>query len=452
MQCAGLGAGLAGFNWLSATPRPAAAAAGATAVTAVAQPTTPKGLPALKITDVKAILTAPANIRLVVVKVQTSEPGLYGLGCATFTQRARVVETAVDKYLKPFLLGKDPLNIEDLWQSLFVSSYWRSGPVLNNAMSGVDMALWDILGKRAGLPVYQLLGGKCRTAVDTYRHTSGATFKQVEESVRKAMQEGYRHIRIQVAVPGLFTYGARPGREDAKVPVNRRTRVWEPSAYVRTVPKLFEHIRKAVGDEVELLHDMHERVPPILAMKLVKDLEQYRPFFVEDPFSPEDVGYFAHLRKQTATPLAMGELFNNPNEWLSLVSGRLIDFIRCHLSAVGGLTMARKIASMCEFFAVRTAWHGPGDVSPVGHAANVHLDLAVPNFGIQEGRLFTQAEQDVFPGCPELKDGYFHANSKPGLGVDLDEKLAAKFPIKDDPPFDMHWGNTRRRDGTIVKP
>jgi mannonate dehydratase len=448
MQCAGLGAGLAGFNWLSATPRPAVAETPAKQP----PPAPPKGLSPLKITDVKAILTAPANIRLIVVKVQTSEPGLYGLGCATFTQRARVVETAVDKYLRPFLLGKDPLNIEDLWQSLFVSSYWRSGPVLNNAMSGVDMALWDILGKRAGLPVYQLLGGKCRSAVDTYRHASGNSFKQVEESVRKAMQEGYRHIRIQVAVPGLFTYGTRSGREDAKVPVNRRTRVWEPSAYLRTVPKLFEHIRKAVGDEVELLHDMHERVPPILAMKLVKDLEQYRPFFVEDPFSPEDVGYFAHLRKQTATPLAMGELFNNPNEWLSLVSGRLIDFIRCHISAVGGLTMARKIASMCEFFAVRTAWHGPGDVSPVGHAANVHLDLAVPNFGIQEARLFTQAEQDVFPGCPELKDGYYHASSKPGLGVDVNEKLAAKFPIKDDPPFDMHWGNTRRRDGTIVKP
>src|SRR5262249_9787551 len=159
------------------------------------------------------------------------------------------------------------------------------------------------------------------------------------------------------------------------------------------------HVRKAVGDEVELLHDMHERVPPVLAMKLVKDLEQFRPFFVEDPLSPEDVGYFAPLRQQTATPLAMGELFVNVNEWLPLVSGRLIDFIRCHLSAIGGLTPARKIAAMCEFFAVRTAWHGPGDVSPVGHAANVHLDLAVPNFGIQEGREFTQAEKDVFPGC-----------------------------------------------------
>jgi mannonate dehydratase len=410
-----------------------------------------KKLPALKITDVRAILTAPARIRLVVVKVSTSEPGLYGLGCATFTQRARVVQTAVDKYLRPFLIGKDPLKIEDVYQSSFVSSYWRNGPVLGNALSGVDMALWDILGKRAGLPVYQLLGGKCRTAVDTYRHASGRNFEEVERQVRGFMDQGYRHVRVQVAVPGLATYGAR-GRGGRRRPANDRPEVWEPGPYVRVVPRLFEHLRKKVGDEVELLHDVHERVPPILAMRLVKDLEAYRPFFVEDPFSPEDVGYFGHLRKQTTTPIAMGELFNNPNEWLPLVSGRLIDFIRIHISQIGGLSMARKVASLCEFFAVRTAWHGPGDVSPVGHAANVHLGLATPNFGIQEARAFTEAERDVFPGCPELKDGYYHANDKPGLGIDLDEKLATKFPIEDDPPFDMRWGNLRRRDGTSTKP
>src|SRR5213593_3378762 len=164
-------------------------------------------LPPLRITDVKTILTAPANIRLVVVKVLTSEPGLYGLGCATFTQRPRVVETAVNDYLRPFLIGKNPLAIEDVWQSCFVSSYWRNGPVLGNALSGVDMALWDILGKRAGLPVYQLLGGKCRNAVDTYRHASGTTFKEVEDAARKLIAEGYRHVRVQVAVPGLSTYG-----------------------------------------------------------------------------------------------------------------------------------------------------------------------------------------------------------------------------------------------------
>lgn len=417
---------------------------------------TRRGTSPLTITDVKAILTSPANIRLVVVKVSTSEPGLYGLGCATFTQRARAVETAVDKFLKPFLIGKDPLRIDDIWQSSFVSSYWRNGPVLGNALSGVDMALWDILGKRAGLPVYQLLGGKCRDAVDTYRHASGKTFEEVEEAVRKFKEEGYRHIRIQCAVPGLATYGTgvATGAEsgDASVPANRRSEIWEPRPYVQLVPRLFEHVRNKFGDEIELLHDIHERVPPILAIQLVKDVEKFKPFFMEDPFSPEDVGYFKHLRQQTSTPVAMGELFNNPNEFVPLIAERLIDFIRIHISQIGGLTPARKVAALCEFFAVRTAWHGPGDVSPVGHACNVHLDLAVPNFGIQEAKVFTQAEQDVFPGCPVLKGGYYYATDKPGFGIDLDEKLAAKFPIADDPPFDLRWGTLRRRDGSSAKP
>lgn len=413
-----------------------------------------QGTAPLKITDVKTILTAPANIRLVVVKVMTNEPDLYGLGCATFTQRARAVETAVDKYLKPFLLGKDPTRIEDVWHSSFVSSYWRNGPVLGNGLSGVDMALWDILGKRAGLPVYELLGGKCREGVDTYRHASGKTFEDVEQAVRKYKEEGFRHIRIQCEVPGLATYGAGTATGPAKPDpeANRRTEVWEPRPYVRLVPRLFEHIRNKFGNELELLHDIHERAPPILAMQLVKDVEKFKPFFMEDPFSPEDVGYFKHLRQQTTTPIAMGELFNNPNEFVPLIAERLIDFIRIHISQIGGLSPARKVAALCEFFGVRTAWHGPGDVSPVGHACNVHLDLATANFGIQEARVFTQAEQDVFPGCPLLKNGYYYATDKPGFGIDLDEKLAAKFPITDDPPFDLRWGNLRRRDGSSTKP
>ena len=407
----------------------------------------------LKIIDVQTILTAPAGIRLVVVKVLTNQPGLYGLGCATFTQRARVVQTAVDQYLKPFLVGKDPTKIEDIWQSSFVSSYWRNGPVLNNAISGVDIALWDLLGKRAGLPVYQLLGGKCRDAVDTYRHARGDSFKQVADEVRRYTEAGYRHVRVQVGVPGVATYGVRSSTdEDESVPPNQRTRVWEPKPYVRTIPKLFDYLRQNVGAEVELLHDVHERVPPVLAIQLAKDLEPYRLFFLEDPFSPEDIGYFEHLRAQTSTPLAMGELFNNPNEFTGLIKDRLIDFIRVHISQIGGLTPARKLAAFCDFFAVRTAWHGPGDVSPVGHAANVHLDIATPNFGIQEAREFRQEEQDVFPGCPELRSGYYWLSDRPGLGIDLDERAAAKFPIEDDPPFDLDWGNLRRADGASTKP
>jgi mannonate dehydratase len=439
----GVGAGAIGVPWLAAPSSrgeqpgagPASAADG-------------KNLPPLKITDIKTILTAPADIRLVVVKVETSEAGLYGLGCATFTQRPRTVETAVDKYLKPFLLGKNPLAIEDVYQSSFVSSYWRNGPVLGNAISGVDQALWDIVGKRAGLPVWQLFGGKCHKAVDTYRHATGQTFDEVTDHARSLIEQGYRHVRAQIGLPNLATYGSGSKPKRVKGP----PKPWEPAPYVRKIPRLFEHLRRELGDEIELLHDVHERVPPILAIQLAKDLEPYRLFFLEDPFSPEDVGYFSHLRKQTSTPIAMGELFNNPNEYVPLISERLIDFIRIHISQIGGLSMARKVAALCEFFAVRTAWHGPGDVCPVGHAANIHLDIATPNFGIQEARAFTHAEQDVFPGCPELKDGYYWPSDRPGLGIDLDEKLAARFPIEDDPPFDLEWGGVRRKDGGIVKP
>ncbi len=223
-----------------------------------------RGLPQLKITDIKTIMTAPNGIRLVIVKVLTNEPGLFGLGCATFTQRAYAVQTAVEQYLKPFLIGRNPDEIEDIWQSSYVSSYWRNGPVLFNAMSGVDMALWDIKGKRANMPVYQLLGGKCRKAADLYFHASGRDFQEVEDNVRKAMERGYRYVRAQVGIPGQATYGARrpegqgPGSApDAVVgPTNPRA-VWEPGAYLRIVPKLFEHLRAKVGEEVELLHDVH---------------------------------------------------------------------------------------------------------------------------------------------------------------------------------------------------
>ncbi len=419
-------------------------------------PATPRGLPPLKITDVKTILTAPDRIRLVVVKVLTNEPGLYGLGCATFTQRALAVHTAVEKYLKPFLIGRNPDEIEDIWQSCYVSSYWRNGPVLFNAMSGIDMALWDIKGKRAGMPVYQLLGGKCRFAATLYAHTSGRDVREVEDRVRAAMEKGYKHVRIQLAIPGMATYGARgdvdPAREAVVVgPTNPRA-VWEPGRYLREVPKLFDHLRSKVGDDVELLHDVHERVSPSEAVKLCKDLEQYRPYFIEDPLAPEQNEHFRLIRQQCATPLAMGELFNTQQEYVPLITNRLIDFIRIHISQIGGLSMARKVASLAEFFGVKTAWHGPGDVSPVGHAAGLALELASYNFGIHEGGVFPDRTREVFPGCPETKDGYLYANEAPGLGIDIDEAQAAKFPYPEGPTFDYSWGTTRRRDGTVIRP
>ena len=406
------------------------------------------GEPALRITRVKAICTAPDGIRLVVVKVETNEPGLYGLGCATFTQRPLTVVTAVEQYLEPFLIGRDPNDIEDIYQTAYVSSYWRSGPVLNNALSGVDQALWDIKGKRAGMPVYQLMGGKCRMAAPLYAHASGRDFQEVEENARSFIERGYRYVRCQVAVPGLSTYGSAAGRTAHLSPGQQP---WEPGPYCRLVPKLFEHMRNALGDEIELLHDVHERVPPIQAIQLAKDLEQFKLFFLEDVFAPEDNEYFRVLRQQSSIPLAMGELYVNQAEYVPLIRDQLIDFIRVHISDIGGLSMARKLAAFCEFFGVRTAWHGPGDVSPVGHAANLQLDLACYNFGIQEQHIFGERTREVFPGCPETRDGMLWSNEQPGLGIDLDETVAARYPFPEH-PLNGAWPPVRRLDGTVIRP
>lgn len=395
------------------------------------------------ITNVRTILTAPDGIRLIAVKVETSEPGLYGLGCATFTQRPLTVAAAVDEYLRPFLLGRNVDDIEDIWQAAFVSSYWRNGPVLNNAMSGVDQALWDIKGKRAGMPVYELLGGKCRDRVPLYHHCSGRDNEEVTDQIRAAMERGYTHCRAQVAVPGYSTYGTKG--------TDAQQAVWEPSPYVRSVLDLFEHLRGELGVEVELLHDIHERIPPIQAINLAKQLERYNLFFLEDPFAPEDIGYFPIMRQQTSVPIAMGELFSNVNEYLPLIKDRLIDFIRVHVSTIGGISPARKLAALCEFFGVRTAWHGPGDVTPVGHAVNMHLDLACYNFGIQEEYLFPENTREVFPGCPEIRDGCMWPNDRPGLGVDLDEAAAARFPLPEH-PYNGAWSAIRRADGTVIRP
>jgi mannonate dehydratase len=412
-----------------------------------------RGQGPLKITDVKVILTQPGGDHLVIVKVLTSEPGLHGIGCATHRERPLAVAAAVEQYLKPFLVGKDPENIEDIWQSAYVSSYFRSGVTLNNALSGVDGALWDILGKRAGMPVFKLLGGRVRTAVPLYTHASAGDLQELEDKVRAFMAEGYRHVRVQLAVPGFATYGAQSLTSDEVKRARPRgvpdSPVYEPTPYVNNTIRMFDHLRNKIGFGVELLHDVHERVPPPQAVQLAKALEPHRLFFLEDPFAPEDVHWFEILRQQTGTPLAMGELFVNRNEWLPLVQNRWIDFIRIHISAIGGLSLARKVQCCCEMFGIRTAWHGPGNVSPVGHAINLHLDLASYNFGIQEENRFSQNTREVFPGAPEISGGYMYANNKPGWGIDIDERIAAKFPYKG---VGGSRGNDRRLDGSIVRP
>ncbi len=423
----------------------------------------------LQIRDVRVILTEPDNIRLVIVKIETTEPELFGIGCATFTQRPTAVVSAVNDYLRPFLIGKNPADIEDIWQSSYVSSYWRNGPVLNNALSGVDQALWDIKGKLANMPVYDLFGGKARDAAAVYVHSTGDDLQEVEDRARAFIDQGFHYIRVQVATPGYATYGSRGAVADdslqtgPRVITDRVTKfdsntiyahpggIFEPRPYIKSALGLFEHIRATIGWDIEILHDVHERIPPIMGVELAKEVEQYKLFFLEDLFAPEDNDYFRMVRQQTSTPIAMGELYNSPHEIIPMVKDRLLDFMRVHISQIGGLTPARKLAALCEAFNVRTAWHGPGDTSPVGHAANLMLDLNTINFGIQEYATFQERTQEVFPGCPEVRDGYMWSNGKPGLGIDVDEKLAAKYPFKER-AFGGAWDTVRRADGGVVRP
>jgi len=397
----------------------------------------------LKITNVKAILTAPAGIGLIVVKVETSDPGLYGLGCATYTQRLTPVKAAVDDYLKPLLMGRDPSRIEDIWHLCYLNSYWRNSGVLNNAISGVDMALWDIMGKRANMPVYQLLGGKAREAAAVYRHADGRDPAEVLDNVLRLKEEGYHYIRCQIG--GYGGIGREPKKPEGAPP----GAYYDPDVYMLTVQKMFEHVRARVGFELNLLHDIHERLHPIEAVRFAKSLEPYRLFFLEDPLAPDQIEWFRQIRAHAAVPIAMGELYNNPVEWKQLIAEQLIDFIRVHISQIGGVTPARKLAALCEAFSVRTAWHGPGDVSPVGHAANLHLDLVCHNFGIQEFSGFNDALREVFPGCPEIRNGYLYANDQPGFGIDIDETLAARYPCE---PAVIQWTQARLPDGTLYPP
>ena len=394
------------------------------------------------IEDVTVTLTAPQNTPLVIVKVQTSEPGLYGLGCATFTQRYLAVRAAIVEHLRPLVLGRDVDRIEDLWQLMMVNSYWRNGPVLNNAISGIDEALWDIKGKRAGMPVYDLLGGRCREAAAVYRHADGASLAEITERVQGFVDAGVQHVRIQFG--GYGGRGEVTGRPENALP----GAYYHPRHYMRAAVQALQHVRDRFPD-LELLHDVHERLTTAEAVRFARELEPLRLFFLEDLLAPEDLEWFENVRATTTTPLAMGELFNHPREWTPLVTRRQIDFIRMHVSQMGGITPARKVAALAELHGVRTAWHGPADTSPVGHAANVHLDVSTINFGIQEFCGFNDAVYEVFPGAPVQSGGYLYPNGNPGLGIDLDEKAAARFPCTNKV---IQWTQSRRPDGTLNRP
>ncbi len=381
-----------------------------------------------KITGAKVIVTCPGR-NFVTLKIETEE-GVYGLGDATLNGRELSVASYLQDHVIPCLIGRDAHQIEDIWQYLYKGAYWRRGPVTMSAIAAVDTALWDIKGKIAGLPVYQLLGGATRESVMVYGHANGTT---IEDTVKVALEyqaQGYKAIRIQCGVPGMAsTYGVSKDKyfyepADADLPTEN---VWNTSKYLRIVPELFKAAREALGWDVHLLHDIHHRLTPIEAGRLGKDLEQYRPFWLEDATPAENQDAFKLIRQHTTTPLAVGEIFNSIHDCRELIQNQLIDYIRATVVHAGGISHLRKIANLADLYQVRTGCHGATDLSPVCMAAALHFDLSVPNFGVQEYMRHTPETDAVFPHAYTFENGAMHPGDKPGLGVDIDEELAAKY-------------------------
>jgi mannonate dehydratase len=406
-----------------------------------------RGMPPPKIRDIRVIGVGGGGVNdSMIVKVETDQAGLYGYGCATNTfpgGRAKLVAAAVEQYLKPMLVGRTTDRIEQIWQICYMSSYYKNDTVQNCAIGGVCDALWDIKGRQAGMPVYQLVGGKCREAADYYLHAnlgSQDPGKQLVESATKLTQTGCRFVLVAMfgrdgAVNNLY---GQPKFDDGSVAFDR-------DKDIRKILDAFTEFRKAMPANIGLGLDCHSIVDPVRAVQFAKDLEQFRLFYCEDLFSPEEAGHYAVVRQQCATPMAIGELWNNPHEWQPLVQARQIDYIRHHVSHVGGFTAARKIANFAENFEVRFAWHGAPN-SPVGHMTNLTLALTHENFGIHEHFDYPPVVQDIFQGRVQIKDGYAWINEKPGWGIEVDEALAAKHPINDEHPNEF-----RTPDGAVIE-
>jgi mannonate dehydratase len=385
----------------------------------------------LEIASAKVIICSPGR-NFVTLKIET-KGGITGLGDATLNGRELAVASYLADHVVPCLIGRDAHRIEDIWQYLYRGAYWRRGPVTMSAIAAVDMALWDIKGKAAGLPLYQLLGGASRDSVMVYGHANGVT---VEETVARAGEyrdQGYKAIRLQSGIAGLAsTYGVSKDKyfyepADAALPTEN---LWSTEKYMRTVPELFAAAREALGWDVHLLHDVHHRLTPIEAGRLGRDLEPYRPFWMEDAVVADNQQSFRLVRQHTTTPLAVGEIFNSIWDAKQLIEEQLIDYIRATVLHAGGITHLRRIAAFADLHNVRTGCHGATDLSPVTMAAALHFDLSVPNFGIQEYMRHSDETDAVFPHHYRFDAGTLHPGEAPGLGVAMDEALAAKFPYR----------------------
>jgi mannonate dehydratase len=384
-----------------------------------------------RIARAKVIVTSPGR-NFVTLKIETAD-GLYGLGDATLNGRELAVASYLADHVLPTMIGRDAHQIEDTWQYLYRGAYWRRGPVTMSAIAAVDMALWDIKAKAAGMPLYQLLGGACRDGVRVYGHANGVTIEETLDEAQRYRELGYSAIRLQAGVPGLAsTYGVSRDKmfyepADSALPSENS---WSTPRYMRSVPELFEAARATLGWDVDLLHDVHHRLTPIEAARLAKDLEPYRPFWLEDPVPAENQAAFRQIRQHTTTPLATGEVFNSIWDCKQLIEEQLIDYVRMTVVHSGGITHLRRIASLADLYHVRTGCHGATDLSPVCMAAALHFNLSIPNFGLQEYMRHTAATDAVFPHAYSFSGGALHPGEAPGLGVDIDEAAAAAHPYK----------------------
>jgi mannonate dehydratase len=399
----------------------------------------------MRIVDGKVIVCGPGR-NFVTLKLVT-EDGVYGLGDATLNGRELAVASYLSDHVLPLLIGRDARRIEDTWHYLYKGAYWRRGPVTMAAIGAVDTALWDILGKTLDTPVYQLLGGASRDSVMVYGHANGETVDDTVKAVAHYIDMGYRAVRAQSAIPGvLHAYGVGRGQLYYEPAEKGRPleSVWSTERYLDFVPTLFERLRKEFGFDVHLLHDVHHRLTPIEAGRLGKSLEPYRLFWLEDPTPAELQSAFRIIRQHTTTPIAVGEVFNTIFDCAQLIEEHLIDYIRTTVIHAGGITHMRKIAALAELHHVRTGAHGATDLGPISLAGALHFDLNVHNFGIQEYMRHTEETDRVFPHAYSFQRGAMHPGDAPGLGVDIDEALAATYPY--DPAY---LPVNRLQDGTV---
>jgi mannonate dehydratase len=399
----------------------------------------------MKITDAKVFVCSPGR-NFVTLKVYTDQ-GIYGLGDATLNGRELAVVSYLQEHLVPSLIGRDPDQIEDIWQFFYKGAYWRRGPVTMAAIAAIDMALWDIKGKALNTPVYNLLGGRCRNGIMVYGHANGENIEETVTEVGKYIEKGYLAIRAQTGVPGLpSTYGVSKDKlfyepaEKGLPPEN----LWSSEKYLLQVPKLFKKLRETYGDDPHFLHDVHHRLTPIEAARLGKELEPYHLFWLEDTVPAELQEGFRIIREHTTTPLAVGEVFNVIYDIQQLLTEQLIDYVRMSVTHGGGISHLKKVAHFAEVYHVRMGCHGPTDVSPISMAAAIHFNLSINNFGVQEYMRHTPETDAVFPHHYYFEKGYLNIEAKPGLGVDFDEKLAAKYPYER-----AYLPINRKLDGTM---